>query len=288
MSELGVVLPVCIPACNLEPRFDYLQRVLAELAEQVAEDDVVVAVDDGSCDEVNEYLHTLDGDWPQFQPIYREPPDSWDGPCPWRIASSRNLGLAQVLKRAPDSAGVIFLDGDCLPHAGWLSAYRKALSPEIGDDYSVPFCVLFGATWPEGPQGGFSGDPRLPEPEKIAVGAPRAWERGRRLACLFERGGGGNLCVSRFLLLNGDIDGAWKRTGDHRQVFDEVYDGAFGYEETDLAVRVYHLGAEVLYLSSAAVSHLYHERGKGHFQGIERNRHEFQARTRLFAGGRGK
>lgn len=256
---IGIIINTCIPQPLLHPRFDYLQRTLPEVLEQLREDDSVVVVDDSSCAEVCEYLRVMDGDYPQFQAIYRDPPPSIDGPYPWRLASSRNLGVETLGSRW----AYVFLDADCLPCNGWLEAYRNDLKAAR---YCRPFSevVFFGRIDHQ-----FTGDRVQPDPRVELMSTARA----RREASLFERGGGGNMLILRGIF-------------EQIKGFDESYDGGFGYEETDFAVRAYHAGAEVLYCEAAQVLHLHHQRDKQHFHGLDRNRRMFQARTRLFAGGR--
>jgi GT2 family glycosyltransferase len=256
--SMGIVVNTCIPESLLHPRFDYLQRTLDEVLRQMHENDPLVVVDDCSCDEVREYLRMIDGDYPQFQAIYRDLPPNFEGPFPWRLASSRNMGVEAL----GEQQAFIFLDADCLPVEEWLQAYRN----ELERFQLMPLgIVIFGRT----------DHQLLNDQIQVDLRVELTGEaRPRREASLFERGGGGNMLISRetFAALKG---------------FDEAYDGGFGYEETDFAVRAYHAGAEVLYCETAQVLHLYHRRDKEHFHGLDRNRRIFQARTRLFAGGRG-
>jgi GT2 family glycosyltransferase len=152
-------------------------------------------------------------------------------------------------------AAYVFLDADCLPGLGWLDAYRDV------DPAGVT--MLFGSTEHERADGTVDEDPRVHD-----RGALR-----RREVSLFERGGGGNMLVTA---------AAFDTVG----VFETSYDGGFGWEETDYAVRVYQAGGDVLYEPRAGVTHLYHPRGRDHYANIERNRKVFMSRTRLFAGSR--
>ncbi len=255
---MGIVINTCIPQSLLRPRFDYLQRTVGAVLNQLNEDDSLVVVDDSSCDEVREYLRVMDGDYPQFQAIYRDPAPSIDGVYPWRLASSRNMGVEALGKRK----AYIFLDADCLPADGWLERYRLTLF-RVGFN-ALKGLVVFGRTDHQ-----LTGEQVQPDPRVELTGIP--WPR--RVASLFERGGGGNMLVTA---------NAFEQIGG----FDEAYDGGFGYEETDLAVRAYEAGAEVRYCEAAQVLHLYHRRDKEHFHNLDRNRQMFQARTKLFAGGR--
>jgi len=249
--NMGIVVNTCIPQSLLRPRFDYLQRTLDAVLKQLHNNDSLVVVDDSSCAEVGEYLRVMDGDYPQFQVIYRHRPASIHAVYPWRLASSRNMGVEALGNRS----AYVFLDADCLPCEDWLEAYRGAIGP---------FRVIFGRTDHQ-----LTGDQVQPDPRVELTGNPDV----RREVSLFERGGGGNMLVSTdaFHILNG---------------FDESYDGGFGYEETDFAVRAYQADVEVLYCEAAQVLHLRHQRNKEHFHNLDRNRRMFQARTRLFAGGR--
>ena len=110
-------------------------------------------------------------------------------------------------------------------------------------------------------------DPRL-----VAAGQTDKGSRHvpRPLACLFERGGGGNMGINAGLFRD--------------MQFDEAFVGGFGWEETELAVRVYQAGGVVHYLPRARVVHQWHPRGKQHWGDLRRNAKLFRDRTGLFTG----
>jgi len=261
MGSAGVIISVSIPLTLYPQRLDYLKRVVDALLPQLQAEDRLVFVDDGSCKEVRDYLTFLGADQPgQIGTLFRNSGDSPEGLSedgrPWRLASSRNLGAEQV----GEHGFYAFLDADCVPVADWLDVYRATPAVPLG---GISWLV-FGQTRHQGLTRGEGtwDDPRL---------AGRSPGRSaRRLVALFERGGGGNMAISNF---------AWEQTGG----FDEDFDGGFGYEETELACRLFERGGEVWYVPTAEVLHLYHNRSKPHFHNIERNRRLFMQKTGLSA-----
>ena len=258
--SIGVVIPVCIPSSQLEPRFGHLQRVVLEVLHQLGPLDCCIVADDGSAPAVRDYLSAVEAANQRRFSVQFRPQEDGAPARPWRVASSRNLGASRVeIYTRPEA--FVFLDADCLPGCVWFEAFRRFLAIDGGLSKAD---VVFGKI-----------DAQTGHGDEIQkdLRSPNRMGGARRLACLFERGGGGNLFVTR----------------DHFRGaggFDETYDGGFGWEETDFAVRAYEMGAEVLYSDDAAVTHLWHPRGKEHFLNIERNRALFQSQTRLFAGGR--
>jgi len=258
----GIIINVSIPLTLFPQRLDHLKRVVDAVIPQMNSGDGLVFVDDQSCKEVRDYLDELMPESASVtRVIHRDlasfPELSEDG-RPWRLASSRNLGV----KTLGEYAFYVFLDADCAPAEGWLEVYRAYFTPSA-DRFVLPR-LLFGQTRHQGltrPEGTYS-DPRL-------CGRDPGDAAGR-LVALFERGGGGNMAISHY---------AWEQTGG----FNEEFDGGFGYEETELACRVYERGGEVLYVPKAEVLHLYHSRTKTHFHNMDRNRRLFMAETGLSA-----
>ncbi len=260
-TNAGIVINVSIPLTLFPQRLDHLKCVVDAVLPQMQRTDRLVFVDDRSCKEVQEYLASVAAESPlRIQVIHRDlaslPERLSEDGRPWRLASSRNLGVAKL----GDCAFYVFLDADCVPIEGWLEAYREMRMAHL---FKLPR-VTFGQTQHQGlthSEGSYL-DPRLcgRDPGDMV----------RRLVALFERGGGGNMAICHY---------AWEQTGG----FDEAFDGGFGYEETELACRAYEHGGEVLYVPDAKVLHLYHSRTKTHFHNMERNRRLFMVRTGLSA-----
>ena len=263
-TGLAIVIPFYLPDDpTYAARWVALQSTVASVLDQMYDVDYLVLVDDGGqgriyLDWIGKLLH----DHPNMGLVNNAPAVE----PPWRLASSRNYGVDTAVVDADNELDAyIFLDADCIPAPWWLSAYREAVDNYIATAAPYPGLVLFGRTDHERVDGTVMPDPRISDPHG---------DEPFRAACLLERGGGGNMLVTRDIFE--DIGG-----------FDEAYDGGFGYEETDLAVRAYEAGAEVMYHPRAQVVHKYHPRDKDHFRNLDRNRQMFQARTRLFAGTRG-
>jgi len=257
----GVIINVSIPLTLYPQRLDYLKRVIDRLLPQLQDQDSLVFVDDHSCAEVRAYLDDLATETlPRIAVLHRDlaslPEQLSEDGRPWRLASSRNLGIHQC----KEQHFWAFLDADCLPVASWLEAFRQRVIDETYA-HGRPHAVIFGKTrHPLGKDEG--GDPRL---AGRSPGRPAG-----RIVALFERGGGGNMAITR---------AAWEQL----RGFDEEFDGGFGYEETEFACRLYEAGGEVWYEPNAEVLHLYHGRPKPHFHNIERNRRLFMAKTGLSA-----
>lgn|GEM_PF-6062162 len=249
---LGIVIPVHIlPEDRV--RLHALCCVLDEVASQIKdEDSVVLAAADDQWWLTHVVAFTKDDVRCRILDCRRDD-EVGRG---WRLASQRNAGVEAL----PGRDAYVFLDADCLPAKTWLSVYRDSLEWEPG--------VVFGRTDHEQANGTVERDPRSSHMRWRPFGPSL-----RREACLFERGGGGNMMITA---------ATFRDVGP----FDEAYDGGFGWEETDYAVRAYQMGAEVLYCETAQVTHLYHPRGRDHFSNIERNRVLFTSRTKLFAGAR--
>lgn len=249
---LGIVIPVHIPPGD-QVRLHALCCVLDEVASQIEERDGVVLA---AADDQWWFTHVVAFTEDEVRCRIVDCQQEGEVGRGWRLASQRNAG-AEAL---PDRDGYVFLDADCLPTKGWLAAYRDSLEWKPG--------VVFGWTDHERADGGVGPDPRASHMRWRPFGPGL-----RREVSLFERGGGGNMLVTA---------ATFRDVGR----FDEAYDGGFGWEETDYAVRAYQMGTEVLYCESARVTHLYHSRGRDHFANINRNRRLFASRTHLFAGAR--
>jgi GT2 family glycosyltransferase len=272
--SIGIVINVSIPTALLHPRLEYLELVLEALGRQLLSDDEVVVVDDGSDEEVMLAVGVVGTRWPEgvLSLIRRElaPLEMCaPGGRPWRLASSRNHGVRVLEKRVEPHAAYVFLDADCVPCDNWRQVLESIMPClRLRSDECA---VLFGHTDHEGPRGNedVRQDPRM------AWLGPHPQDGFAVSVALFERGGGGNMVITRK---------AWEELGG----FAEEFDGGFGYEETDLACRAYNQTMPVMFFEQIKVLHKYHQRGEGHFHQMERNRRLFMERTGLSAFARGK
>lgn len=298
-TGLGVVITTWM---NTDTQVDYLKRVLAGLMVRLnhVHGDCICIVDECSPkrDELAHLIHGMQTDIPiQGDTI---PIDGYIDDTqhtrPWQLARSRNLGAAHCFAMNPALAGIVFLDADCVPIQDWDVAYRIWMATHQGMGFGCTYHqprpydgvirdgeeAIQAWQWNEGGPGrgaidtllvGQSIDPRLTA-SGISTGytADHPWFP---LASLFERGGGGNCIVTAGMLQS--MGG-----------FDEEYAGGFGYEETDLAVRVYQAGGSVHYITGAKVVHQWHPRSGDHFEGLTRNARRFRERTGMFTGQRPK
>lgn len=282
--RLGVVINASIPDAMEESRLGYFALLLSALSSQLRENDLVVVVADYCGD--------------KFGAAFQQINDSWAGKClapslivrsedaerlsqdgrPWRLASSRNIG-AYALLAGPQGAqrvdGIAFLDADCIPHDGWRERVDLLFSTSIHTHF-----LVFGRTDHEGPGADdVRVDPRLQfvgTRHGLVINGPVTAAVPQPMVALFERGGGGNMLIGAGLvreLLDSKRD----------TLFEEEFDGGFGYEETELACAVHNIARWVGYDKDLCVLHKYHPRGPEHTFEIERNRRLFMQKTGLSA-----
>ena len=299
-TSLGIVMAVWIPT---EERLKQLGNTLVQLHGEVGPDDCVCVMDECSPlrGQVVDLIKSLQKDF-RCPLVCRTADIGGDfrtrHTAPWCLAASRNQGAAVIDDMSPlGVSGYAFLDSDCAPLTAWRGFIVDWLSTHRGVGFGRTVHAKHpGALAHDGEVVHAIGSLTLPgnvdeepvqvtsllcvadpvDPRLKAIAGLSDWARELPwfpLASLMEQGGGGNMCVSAGMFR--DVGG-----------FDEAYCGGFGWEETDLAVRVYQAGGIVHYISSASVLHQYHERGPAHWGDIQRNARLFRDRTGMFTGQR--
>ncbi len=224
-------------------RPDALRAVLAGLLDQQVRDFEVLVADDGSRDETRAMVESIARGAPL--PILHV----WQEDRGFRAAAARNRAAARAR-----GDHLLFLDGDCVPRAGWIGAHRSLaqrgwmvagnrilLSETLTSDVLAradPLHTWSGARWH---QAWVAGDVNrrlpfvtLPLGPLRMLGA-RRWQRVR--TC--------NL-------------GVWRTDFERVNGFDESFEG-WGYEDSDLAVRLINAGVRRKEGAFAtAVLHLWH------------------------------
>ena len=301
-TSMGIVMSVWIPT---EERLQQLASTLVQLSGEVGPEDMVCVMDECSPlrDKVADLIKSLQDSF-QCALVCRTADIgtlSTQHTAPWHLAASRNEGAAVIRDLMHGGvAGYVFLDSDCAP----LMAWRGYMVDWLGTHRGIGFGRTVHAKHPDTPAHDgdvveFIGEVTIPpgaetvndlpplvttfecvvdplDPRLKASGCLPNWARELPwfpMASLMEQGGGGNMCVSAGLFH--DVGG-----------FDEVYCGGFGWEETDLAVRIFQAGGVVHYISGASVVHQYHPRGPEHWGDIQRNARLFRNRTGMFTGQR--
>lgn len=99
-------------------RSDALLAVLRALAPQCRPHDVVVVADDGSREE---HVRALREQIPAFRCTVRH---VWHPDVGFTAARARNLGAASA-----NADYLVFLDGDCIPHARFVQMHRELAEP---------------------------------------------------------------------------------------------------------------------------------------------------------------
>jgi GT2 family glycosyltransferase len=175
------------------------------------------------------------------------------------LAAARNLGAAAAL--ADGSELLVFLDVDCLPGPGTLTAYRRAAAGPSGHDLLSGVVVYLPPPPPEGydPQrlGEHPGHPARPVPP-AGVEVPGADHR---------------LFWSLSFAVRAST---WARIGG----FDEQYEG-YGGEDTDFALRARQQGVGFTWVGGAEAYHQWHPSGSPpvrHLDDILRNGARFARR----------
>ncbi len=191
----------------------YLESFIASLCHQTFQDFDVVFVDDGSSDGLSEAIdeHCLDV---SFNWVYVRRPDSG-----FRLNTCRNYGLSLA-----SGNGVVFLDGDMLPHGNLL--LRHATNLEGGADCSVGSRIRRA-------EAGVASD------ERFHIFLHELWRPKPYLYAF-----GCNLGVGRDFV------------GRHGIRFDERYDGKYGMDDVDFAYQVFAHGGVFKFDLYAKARHL--------------------------------
>ncbi len=194
----------------------HLARCLKGILPQLAAEDEVIVVDDGGFD--REVVAKVGDPRIRYFPIPHRG---------YRLATLQNIGTLLARHDA-----VVKLDGDCIPHHGWLEAYRREIEPGV---------LCAGRILWEDAQGNIRPDFRFTSRGELSAEALTF--RGEYY--LPHRVWGGNLAYWRpdFLRLGG---------------FCSEFDGAWGGEESDLGWRYHFAGLKIRFIYDAAVIHQYH------------------------------
>ncbi|MCI6530052.1 MAG: glycosyltransferase family 2 protein [Mesosutterella sp.] len=220
-----------------------LDRVLSALSEQEDRDFEVIVGDDGSREETGLLVRQWAGKFPVALK------HAWQEDRGFRAARVRNLAASEA-----SGEYFLFLDGDCVPQRHWVSRHRGLAEPGwMVAGNRVLLSERFTA--------------RV-EDEKISLPDLGAMEIGRLVmrkdlnrllplvsipTSLFRKIGAGRWQKVRTCNL-----GVWREDFERINGFDQVFSG-WGYEDTDLAVRL--LNSGVRHKSGAfatCVFHLYH------------------------------
>jgi glycosyltransferase involved in cell wall biosynthesis len=234
---------VIVPTYN---RPEALRRVLLELDRQTTDDFEVVVGDDGSSEDTRETIESLKGQ------VGYTLKHAWQPDEGFRAARARNNAVLQA-----EGDYLIFLDGDCLPIEGfiechrwlseegwWVRGTRVDLSEEftarvLAEDLPVtswPF-RRWAIAWMRGDAARIAPHLRL-RTRAFRKTRPRKW-------------GGARTCNM----------GVWRDDFMRVDGFDESYRGSWGYEDSDLVIRLINSGVrriEGRYVMP--VLHLWHPR----------------------------
>ena len=194
---------------NTKNREEFLYKTLNAIKPQLRKGDQAIIVSDGGPYTVD--MHPF---------IFLRQPDKG-----YRLATARNLGL-----RHCTNATVITTDEGCIPHKGWLKAFRKAINSKTVLQGLVRFQRM-----PQGqppyPYGEWEGRPReggaLPDELRI-----RTW--------------GANICFRR---LEAQAIGG----------FDERFNGYWGFNDVAFVYALYCNGARYVPCYDAVLDHLWHK-----------------------------
>ncbi|MBN8249195.1 MAG: glycosyltransferase [Verrucomicrobia bacterium] len=220
-----------------------LGRVLESALQQTAPPWEIVVADDGSRPETGAVVRTVLGPSPARWCHVRQEDTGF------RQSRVRNLGV-----RHASADLLIFLDHDTLLHPefvadhvtlsgeGWfVQGKRCFLPPELTRKLLVQ--GLAPGWWPQPWMTGLGNRKNSVRCAWLgaALGRPKSWETAIR---------GCNLAVRRADFLR--VDG-----------FDELYDGVWGREDSDLAYRLFHSGVRCRNAGFAALqAHLHHPQKK--------------------------
>jgi glycosyltransferase involved in cell wall biosynthesis len=219
-----------------------LRAVLQALAEQRADELEILVADDGSGESTRAVVQEHAGSRFPLRHLWQEDRG-------FRAGAARNRAAA-----AATGAYLLFLDGDCVPRPDWITQHRRLAEPGwmvAGNR------VLLSAALTE---------------RVLASGAPlQRWTLSRWSG--EARGGGINRLMPLLYLPLGPLRrigatrwqrvrtcnlGVFRRDFAAVNGFDELYEG-WGFEDSDLAVRLLHLGIRrKLGTGATAVLHLWH------------------------------
>ncbi|WBY01956.1 glycosyltransferase [Ramlibacter tataouinensis] len=238
-------------------RSDALLAVLRALAPQCGPDDAVVVADDGSRPE---HVQALRAGLPAFGCPVRH---VWHPDTGFTAARARNLGAL-----AARSDYIVFLDGDCIPHARFVEMHRRLARPgcfvngsRVLLDEDLSRRVLSG------------------EIDPLALGALdwlrlRAQGHVNKLAHLLQWPGAPGRMERRFRWkgIRSANFGVWMRDLQAVNGFDEIYSG-WGHEDADLVLRLHHAGlARRNGFLATEVFHLWHAENSRSREGENRRR----------------
>lgn len=237
-------------------RPDALRAVLRGLAAQTDRGFEVVVADDGSGEETRSVVESAN----DAGPLRGRVVHAWQRDEGFRAARCRNLAA-----RAAGGEILVLLDGDCIPRPGFIAAHRRCRPGRI---LRASRCLLDEDTTRR----------VLEEPvevERLTFHDWIGWWRRRRVNRLPHLAGnpfaplGRRLSWRTFRTCNASV---------HRRDFEAVdgFDHAFrgwGYEDSDLAIRLQAHGAVVRAAGPAAsVIHLWHPEADRSLEGENRAR----------------
>lgn len=198
----------------------------------------IIVADDGSCDESLTHVAALAHEYPSVLVLRREHRG-------YRLASLKNAGICRA-----DGALIAFLDGDVIPPPEWLASHVEVLSSSLEDRVSIGSRRFIDAssvsadelrTRPEL----LHGLPDVPSVSNWMSSVDRRTQELIRLEghpCPYHLFHGCNAIASRMSLVEAGC-------------FDEAFDGHWGYEDTELAYRLWTNGAEFVWSPSTVAYH---------------------------------
>ena len=238
-------------------RSDALRPVLQSLARQCGPDDEVVVADDGSRRE--HVAAVCDGRW-GFRCAARH---AWHPDIGFTAATARNMGVLQ-------SSGqyLVFLDGDCVPAADFLTQHRHLarqscflngsrvlLSPRMSLEVTEQGLDLPGLSGPQWVSRRLRGDVNK-------LSHLWRWPAGWRTPQQAFRWKGIRSCNM----------GVWREDFMAIGGFDETFNG-WGHEDADLVLRLHQHGvARVNGFMATEVFHLWHRENPRQNESENRNR----------------
>lgn len=231
MPNASRTVSVIIPVYNSELTLPWVLRSLSEQSYALSRVEVVIA-DDGS----HELIKISPRDWPWSLTVVRQ------DDLGYRVGAARNLGAA-----AASGDILLFLDGDTAPTEDLVTSHMNA--------HHLSAAAVFG--------------PR--RFVRIPPGEPRALRKAELLALprirsasnfgqILDRRGSEIIeferhpfCYHLFHGCNASVPrDVWSTVGG----FDPIFDGSWGYEDTEFAYRVWESGVPFVAQAKALAAHL--------------------------------